>query len=90
MRTEHIHIMVRMVWICVPGNSGSFYGDYRELFCFEVNLKFVFNGVISFKIKQLQNLSVEPFNDDFSVYRLGTGPAAQQLVVWGPKALVRV
>lgn len=49
----------------------NFCGDYRESFCFEVNLKLVF--VISFKIKQFQNLSLELFNDDFLFTSRGQG-----------------
>lgn len=63
--------------------SDNFCGDYKESFCFGVNLKFVFHGVTSFKIKQFQSLAMMLFNYDFSVYQLGTDPAAQQLVVWG-------
>lgn len=35
-------------------DNGNFYRDYRELFNFEVNLKFVFNVVISLKNETLK------------------------------------
>lgn len=64
--------------MCISGlvacNNENFYRDCRKFFYLEVNLKFVFNGVISFKVKHFQKLFMKLFNDDVSLYNLEAGP----------------
>lgn len=64
--------------MCISGvvacNDENFYRDYRKLFYLDINLKLVFNGVISLKIKHFKKLFMKLFNEDFPVYNLGAGP----------------